>query len=184
MKNELTRLGRLIFRGYERVDNAGSTARDHLANERTYLAWARTSLGLIGLGIGVERFERFRADLKSQLAPASAESQRLHDQQVKHGRQLAGTLVGTGVTTMVLGTWRYYATLHDLQRGQFRPNVQGIALVAIGSAFVIAAVVQSELKGDKQNPEFARHPDLDGVRKTIDRRPELKVPVLAESQGN
>lgn len=33
------------------VDNAGSTARDHLANERTFLAWVRTALGLIGLGV-------------------------------------------------------------------------------------------------------------------------------------
>ena len=62
----MSRLLRLIFKGYERVQNTGSTARDHLAKERTYLAWTRTSLGLIALGIGVERFERFRADMQAQ----------------------------------------------------------------------------------------------------------------------
>ncbi|KAK9695811.1 hypothetical protein K7432_012787 [Basidiobolus ranarum] len=31
------------------LENRGSTARDHLANERTYLAWFRTSFTLIGL---------------------------------------------------------------------------------------------------------------------------------------
>jgi uncharacterized membrane protein YidH (DUF202 family) len=30
------------------LTNEGSTARDHLANERTYLAWMRTGLALIG----------------------------------------------------------------------------------------------------------------------------------------
>lgn len=32
------------------LDNNGSTARDHLANERTYLAWVRTALGLVRCG--------------------------------------------------------------------------------------------------------------------------------------
>ena len=29
----------------------GSTARDHLANERTFLAWVRTALAVVGLGV-------------------------------------------------------------------------------------------------------------------------------------
>lgn len=36
-------------RGVE--DNVGSLARDHLANERTFLAWVRTALAVIGLGV-------------------------------------------------------------------------------------------------------------------------------------
>lgn len=36
--------------------NTGSTARDHLASERTFLAWLRTGLGFIALGIAIERF--------------------------------------------------------------------------------------------------------------------------------
>jgi uncharacterized membrane protein YidH (DUF202 family) len=34
------------------LENKGSVARDHLANERTYLAWLRTSLSTISVGIG------------------------------------------------------------------------------------------------------------------------------------
>lgn len=30
---------------------SGSLARDHLANERTFLSWIRTSLAFVGLGI-------------------------------------------------------------------------------------------------------------------------------------
>ena len=33
--------------------NAGSLARDHLANERAFLAWVRTALAVIGLGVAV-----------------------------------------------------------------------------------------------------------------------------------
>lgn len=31
----------------------GSVARDHLAGERTFLAWLRTSLSLVSLGIAI-----------------------------------------------------------------------------------------------------------------------------------
>ena len=34
------------------LENRGSVARDHLASERTFLAWLRTSLGLASIGIG------------------------------------------------------------------------------------------------------------------------------------
>lgn len=30
------------------LNNTGSVARDHLANERTYLAWIRTALAITG----------------------------------------------------------------------------------------------------------------------------------------
>lgn len=33
------------------IENSGSQARDHLANERTFLAWVRTSLAFVGLGV-------------------------------------------------------------------------------------------------------------------------------------
>ena len=41
---------------HEPIENRGSTARDHLANERTFLAWFRTALGLVGLGVVLEGF--------------------------------------------------------------------------------------------------------------------------------
>lgn len=34
------------------LENKGSVARDHLAAERTYLAWLRTSLAMASIGIG------------------------------------------------------------------------------------------------------------------------------------
>jgi hypothetical protein len=32
---------------------------DHLANERTFLAWIRTSIGIMGFGFVVVKFSRF-----------------------------------------------------------------------------------------------------------------------------
>ena len=39
------------------LPNKGSTARDHLANERTFLAWLRTALSLVGAGIALIKFK-------------------------------------------------------------------------------------------------------------------------------
>ena len=39
----------------EEIPNERSTARDHLANERTFLAWIRTALGVMGFGVVLER---------------------------------------------------------------------------------------------------------------------------------
>lgn len=44
------------------VENTGSMARDHLANERTWLAWTRTALAFAALGLGLDRFDQFRQD--------------------------------------------------------------------------------------------------------------------------
>ncbi|HEY2705432.1 MAG TPA: DUF202 domain-containing protein [Candidatus Dormibacteraeota bacterium] len=38
--------------------------REHLANERTLLAWARTAVTLIALGFGVSRFDVFLRELR------------------------------------------------------------------------------------------------------------------------
>lgn len=49
-----------FFRSDE-LDNVGSTARDHLALERTFLAFVRTSLSLLSFGIAVAQFFRLPA---------------------------------------------------------------------------------------------------------------------------
>lgn len=40
-----------------------SRIRDHLANERTYLAWMRTAISLIGFGVVIVRLRAFQPPL-------------------------------------------------------------------------------------------------------------------------
>lgn len=48
------------------LDNKGSVARDHLALERTFLAWLRTSLAFASIGIAVTQLFRLNTSIQSQ----------------------------------------------------------------------------------------------------------------------
>ncbi|OAA62338.1 hypothetical protein ISF_05347 [Cordyceps fumosorosea ARSEF 2679] len=103
--------------------NTGSVARDHLASERTYLAWTRTGLGFVALGMGVERFSRFEAvALRGEPEPADKKSE-----EETGSRLLVGTLLTLGTGCMVYATRRYFSVMRSLEGGEFRPAYQGVA---------------------------------------------------------
>jgi putative membrane protein len=47
--------------------NSIDRSREHLANERTFLAWIRTSIALMGFGFVIEKFSLFIKELSSML---------------------------------------------------------------------------------------------------------------------
>lgn len=45
------------------MDNNDTKLREHLANERTFLAWVRTAVALIGLGFVIVKFALFLKEI-------------------------------------------------------------------------------------------------------------------------
>ncbi|MBK5207067.1 MAG: DUF202 domain-containing protein [Polaromonas sp.] len=68
-------------------------ATEYLANERTFLAWIRTSIAIISLGFVVAKFSLWLRELATQLAPQMQTSQ-------------VGASMPIGVTMMALGAGR------------------------------------------------------------------------------
>ncbi|KAK8110014.1 hypothetical protein PG999_008151 [Apiospora kogelbergensis] len=160
--------------------NTGSVARDHLASERTFLAWMRTGLGFVALGIAVERFSQLdledlvvvlrhgpRAVTSSSPATTttSTTSTKGKDEEQKKDQEkkpqlLVGTLMGMGSGSIVYGTARYFSNLRALERGLFKPAFHGVAVLGAAVAGLAGGVygdtlrrrMRREGKEDKQEP--------------------------------
>jgi uncharacterized membrane protein YidH (DUF202 family) len=114
------------------LQNTGSVARDHLANERTFLSWTRTGLGFVALGVACAKLDTLEA--LSPILSRRAELGKEKDRVGLMGASVA--LVASGTGCLAYGTGRYFAVIEALKKGTFRPNVAGVVLVAVTSAIV------------------------------------------------
>lgn len=103
------------------LKNSGSTARDHFASERTFLAWLRTGLGFVALGIAVERFSQFEL-VHPSITPA--DKGKSGDQKDQSENLVLG-LLATGSGSIVYGTTRYFSNMRMLERGLYKPSFYG-----------------------------------------------------------
>ena len=113
------------------VKNTGSTARDHLANERTLLAWVRTSIAMIALGIAIAKFS--------------------HTAETNDGERISGGLVGATLTCMgvfftIYSRKRYHINSQHIQEGNFSINTGGIdvtlsVLVTVSLLLLVVVIV-------------------------------------------
>jgi putative membrane protein len=106
-------------------------ARDHLANERTFLAWLRTGLAVIVFGFA---FGRFAVAIR-QLAQVSGHSVPTSGVSVWFGT----AAIVCGVLLSLAGTLRYRQTRRQLDAGRFEPagrlvDVAGGLAVVFGLA--------------------------------------------------
>jgi putative membrane protein len=91
--------------------------REHQANERTFLAWLRTSIALISFGFAIARFDLFLRQLHSTLT-----QQEYAADQIFNSENLGLSLVVVGIAVIVIAAWRYNQVLEQIERGDYRPS--------------------------------------------------------------
>jgi putative membrane protein len=101
-------------------------ARDHLANERTFLAWVRTSVAIVVFGFAIGRF----AIAMRQLARFQGVPSRTTGFSVWMGM----SSILAGVVMVVAGLARYRKTRAQLDQGKFEPAGFIVDLVTILTA--------------------------------------------------
>jgi len=98
-------------------------ARDHLANERTFLAWVRTSVAIVVFGFAIGRF----AIAMRQLAAFQGHVSKTTGLSVWMGM----SSILAGVVMVVAGLMRYRKTRAQLDQGKFEPAGFIVDLVTI-----------------------------------------------------
>lgn len=105
-----------------------SRARTHLANERTFLAWVRTGLSLIALGLVAAQF------LQPDLLPGFPIS-----------TVFAVLLIVGGVALVVVGTVHYTESRAAIDAGSFTPLSRAVvvtaAVIGVAGLFTLVLVL-------------------------------------------
>ncbi|MCU1259323.1 MAG: hypothetical protein JWO80_2208, partial [Bryobacterales bacterium] len=106
------------------LDNS-TRARDHLANERTFLAWLRTGVAVVIFGFAIGRFSiAIHEFMKVEGHPQSA---------ARISVWFGLVAIVTGVVLVFAGLKRYRRTRAQLEVGKFEPAGLLVDLAAIST---------------------------------------------------
>ena len=111
-----------------------SNCRDHLANERTFLAWTRTSIAIIAFGFVIEKFSLFMKQMSFILGKSTAGN----GMPVSHGySSVAGViLVVFGTLMSVLGYVKFKKTQKQIDQGVYK-TTSSLDLMLTVSIFIV-----------------------------------------------
>lgn len=104
--------------------------REHQANERTFLAWLRTSIALIGFGFAIARFGIFLEQLRLSLGNAPALVEPALVEPRISSEAIGVSFAVLGVALILLAVWQYERAYRQIERGDYRPDRRFIATVA------------------------------------------------------
>ncbi len=101
----------------EIVSKGRRKRRVHMANERTFLAWIRTSVAIMAFGFVVEKFSLFVKQMAYYLGKESSPP------PPGYSSVIGIVLVGLGVAMGVLAFIRYKAVERQIEDDTYHPSV-------------------------------------------------------------
>lgn len=123
--------------------------RDHFANERTFLAWIRTSIGVIAFGFIIERFSMFMKEIAYSLHEYHAI--KIH---IEHAKEILDSsttfgivLIAFGCLLCLLAYVKYVRAEKQIDANQFHPSptlslLLMLSVLFIGVVLFIFLIVQ------------------------------------------
>ena len=108
---------------------------EYLANERTFLAWIRTSIAVISLGFVLARFRLWLDELASEMV-------RIPIRPRGVSLPMGEALMGFGGLLAILAAWRYLAVNRAIDEGRVTPDRALIILIAalVAALAIVMAV--------------------------------------------
>jgi putative membrane protein len=105
-------------------------AQEHLANERTFLAWVRTNIALISLGFVLARVGPWLDHTGHGTAPIVARTP-----------MLGFSLVVLGALLTLLAAWRYDTVNREIESGFVKTDRALVWFVTVGVALLATALI-------------------------------------------
>ncbi len=103
-----------------------SRVRDHLANERTYLAWMRTAISLMGFGMVIVRLRYFQIP---QLPRPGI------------GWKLGLLFSSVGLITVLFSTLEYFSVRRAIDEDTYEPASRWIILFSLAITLLGTGVI-------------------------------------------
>ena len=100
-------------------------ATEYLANERTFLAWIRTSLAIISLGFVMAKFSLWLREIAAGLHP---EASTYHP---GFSIPIGVSMMAVGGLVTLLAAWRYRAVNRAIERGVFTTDRYLVAMLTV-----------------------------------------------------
>jgi putative membrane protein len=121
------------------MDDSGNS-QQHLANQRTFLAWLRTCVALIGLGFIVSRFGLFLLPIFTGRDPSIYTSNpvTVFESSTHYSSIIGTSMVVLGIVFTLFALRNYIYTYKSIEKGVYSPKHFDIYLLSI--AFVILGI--------------------------------------------
>ncbi len=110
-------------------------AAEYLANERTFLAWVRTSIAVISLGFVITKFNVWLHDFARRLNPNAAPP------RTGASLPIGVTLMALGALLVVLAARRYWVVNRNIAHGRVRADHGLVTLVTVLVALLALAMI-------------------------------------------
>jgi putative membrane protein len=117
---------------------------EYLANERTFLAWIRTSIAVISLGFVVAKFGVWLRELATRLAPQIP----IHSTGMS--LPIGVAMMALGGALAVLAAWHYHLVNLAIERGDVQANRGLIVTVTVGVALLALMMIVYLLVASEQ----------------------------------
>jgi putative membrane protein len=109
-------------------------ATEYLANERTFLAWIRTSIAVVSLGFVVARFIVWLQELSGHLDP------QMHQHRTGISLPIGLAMMTLGGLLPVLAAWRYHVVNRDIERGKVSAD-RGLVILVTAMVTLLSGVM-------------------------------------------
>jgi len=110
-------------------------ATEFLANERTFLAWIRTSISIISLGFVIAKFGVWLRELASRLAP------QIPMRSTGMSLPMGVAMMALGGLLAVLAAWHYHLVNQAIERGEVRASRGLIVTVTVAVALLALMMI-------------------------------------------